>query len=78
VKPSEVIVGDAKDGVSAAPKFDEDDNVAEPLEYPERVVVMVAVEVVPGSTPDTVTRPLPLIVTDPPAVAVPAHVKSEL
>jgi hypothetical protein len=73
-----VIVGDAKDGVSAAPKFDEDDTVAEPLEYPERVVVIVAVEVVPGATPDTVTRPEPLITTEPPAVAVPAHSKSEL
>ena len=77
MKPSGVIVGDAKDGVSAAPKLDEDDTVAEPFEYPERVVVMVTVEDVPGATPDTVTRPVSLIETDPLAVAVPFHVKSE-
>ncbi len=41
-----------------------------------RVVVIVAIEFVPGATPETVTSPLPLIETVPLAVAVPAHVKA--
>ena len=48
--------------------------VAEPPTYPVRVVVIVAVELVPAATPVTVTRPVPLIATVPDAVAVPAHV----
>jgi len=47
--------------------------VAEPLTYPALVVVIVAVELHPGATPVTVTKPLPLIEI-PGAVAVPAHV----
>ena len=39
-----------------------------------RVVVIVAVDDVPGATPVTVTRPVPLIATDPDAVAVPVSV----
>ena len=37
------------------------------------VVVIVTVELVPAATPVTVTRPVPLIDTEPDAVAVPAH-----
>ena len=37
------------------------------------VVVIVAVELVPGATPVTVTKPVPLTTTEPDAVAVPAH-----
>ena len=37
------------------------------------VVVIVAVELVPTATPVTVTRPVPLIATEPDAVAVPVH-----
>jgi hypothetical protein len=47
---------------------------AVPPAYPVRVVVIVAVELVPGATPVTVTKPEPLIATVPDAVAVPAHV----
>ena len=48
---------------------------AEPPVYPVRVVVIVAVELVPVATPVTVTKPeLLLIATEPDAVAVPAHV----
>ena len=48
--------------------------VFEPLVYPVRVVVIVAVELVPGATLVTVTKPVPLTTTVPDAVAVPAHV----
>ena len=48
--------------------------VAEPPTYPVLVVVIVAVELVPGATPVTVTKPVPLTDTKPDAVAVPAHV----
>ena len=47
---------------------------AEPPTYPALVVVIVAVELVPGATPLTVTKPVPLTDTVPDAVAVPAHV----
>ena len=47
---------------------------AEPPTYPVLVVVIVAVELVPGATPVTVTKPVPLTDTKPDAVAVPAHV----
>ena len=46
---------------------------AEPPVYPVRVVVIVAIELVPGATPVTVTKPELLIATEPDAVAVPAH-----
>ena len=61
-------------GVNAAPTTDVVVTVAEPLAYPVLVVVIVAVELVPGATPVTVTRPVPLTNTEPDAVAVPAHV----
>ena len=38
------------------------------------VVLIVAVELVPAATPVTVTRPVPLMATEPDAVAVPAQV----
>ena len=47
---------------------------AVPPTYPVRVVVIVAVELVPAATPVTVTKPEPLMATEPDAVAVPAHV----
>ena len=47
---------------------------ADPPTYPVLVVVIVAVELVPGATPVTVTKPVPLTDTKPDAVAVPAHV----
>ena len=46
---------------------------AEPPTVFDLVVVIVAVELVPAATPVTVTRPVPLIDTEPDAVAVPAH-----
>ena len=48
---------------------------AEPPGKAVRVVVTVSVEAVPAATPITVTRPLPSMVTEPFAVAVPAQVK---
>ena len=47
---------------------------AEPPTVFDLVVVIVAVELVPGATLVTVTRPVPLTTTVPDAVAVPAHV----
>ena len=47
--------------------------VFEPPAYPVRVVVIVAVELVPGATLVTVTRPVLLTTTVPDAVAVPAQ-----
>ena len=47
---------------------------AEPPTVFDLVVVIVAVELVPGATPVTVTRPVPLMATVPDAVAVPVHV----
>ena len=46
---------------------------AEPPTVFDLVVVIVAVELVPGATPVTVTRPVLLIATVPDAVAVPVH-----
>ena len=66
-------VGVPKVGVSAA-RSEVAEAVAEPETYPVRVVVMVATEEVPAATPVTVTSPVPLIATDPPAVAVPDQV----
>ena len=51
---------------------------AVPPVYPVRVVVMVAVELVPGATLVTVTRPVLLTTTVPDAVAVPAQVYKAL
>ena len=47
---------------------------AEPPTVFDLVVVIVAVELVPGATPVIVTKPVPLIDTEPDAVAVPVHV----
>ncbi len=74
VKPSAVAVGLPNVGFNAAPTTDVAATVFEPPVYPVRVVVIVAVELVPGATLVTVTKPVPLIATVPDAVAVPAHV----
>ena len=74
VKPSAVAVVLPNVGVNAAPTTDVAVTVFEPPVYPVRVVVIVAVELVPGATPVTVTKPEPLNTTVPDAVAVPAHV----
>ena len=74
VKPSAVAVGVPNVGVNAAPTTEVAVTVFEPPVYPVLVVVIVAVELVPGATPVTVTKPEPLIATVPDAVAVPAHV----
>ena len=74
VKPLAVDVLAPNVGVNAAASDDVAVNVALPSTVPALVVVIVAVELVPGATPVTVTRPVPLTTTDPDAVAVPAHV----
>ena len=74
VKPVAVAVVAPNVGVSAAPTSDVAVTVFEPPVYPVRVVVIVAVELVPGATLVTVTKPEPLMATDPDAVTVPAHV----
>ena len=74
VKPVAVAVVLPNAGVNAAPTTDVAVTVFEPPVYPVRVVVIVAVELVPGATPVTVTKPLPLMPTVPDAVAVPAQV----
>ena len=73
VKPSAVAVGVPKDGVNAANR-EVCVTFAVPPVYPVRVVVIVAVELVPAATPVMVAKPVPLITTEPDAVAVPAHV----
>ncbi len=74
VKPSAVAVVAPNVGVNAAPTSDVAVTVFEPPVYPVRVVVIVAVELVPGATLVTVTKPVPLTTAVPDAVAVPAHV----
>ena len=78
MKPSAVAVVVPNVGVNAAPTTDVAVTVFEPPVYPVRVVVIVAVELVPGATPVTVTKPVPLTATVPDAVAVPAHVYKAL
>jgi len=73
VKPSAVDVVAPNSGVNAAAS-DVAATVFEPPTYPTLVVVIVAIEFVAAATPVTVTRPVPLIATEPDAVAVPAHV----
>ena len=73
VKPSAVAVGVPNVGFNAAPTTDVAVTVFEPPVYPVRVVVIVAVELVPGATLVTVTKPVPLTTTVPDAVAVPVH-----
>ena len=74
VKPSAVAVVLPNVGVNAVPTTDVAVTVFEPPVYPVRVVVIVAVELVPAATPVTVTKPAPLTTTVPDAVAVPAQV----
>ena len=75
VKPSAVAVVLPNVGFNAAPTTDVAVTGAVPPAYPVLDVVIVAVELVPGATPVTVTKPvLLLIATEPDAVAVPAHV----
>ena len=74
VKPSAVAVVLPNVGVNAAPTTDVSVTFAVPPVYPVRVVVIVAVELVPGATLVTVTKPEPLMATVPDAVAVPAQV----
>jgi hypothetical protein len=77
VKPSAVAVWVPNVGVNAAPTTDVCVTFAVPLVYPVRVVVIVAVELVPGATPVMVAKPVlpePVTPTVPDAVAVPAHV----
>ena len=73
VKPSAVLVVAPNAGVNAA-SSDVAVTVAEPPTYPALVVVIVAVELVKAATLVTVTKPEPLIATEPDAVAIPAHV----
>ena len=77
VKPSDVAVVVPNIGVNAAPTTDVSVTAAVPPVYPVRVVVIVAVELVPAATPVTVAKPVlpePVTTTVPDAVAVPAHV----
>jgi len=77
VKPSAVAVVVPNVGVNAVPTTDVAVTVAEPPVYPALVVVIVAVELVPGATPVMVAKPVlpePVTTTVPDAVAVPAHV----
>ena len=72
VKPSAVAVVVPNVGVNAAAS-EVAVTVAEPPTVFDLVVVIVAVELVPGATPVTVTKPVLSIATEPDAVAVPAH-----
>ena len=77
VKPSPVAVWVPNVGVNAVPTTDVCVTFAVPPVYPVRVVVIVAVELVPGATPVMVAKPElpePVTTTVPDAVAVPAHV----
>ena len=69
VKPSAVAVGVPKDGFNAAPTTDVAVTVFEPPVYPVLVVVIVAVELVPGATLVMVAKPVlpePVTTTKPP------------
>ncbi len=74
VKPVAVAVVLPNVGDNAAPSSEVAVTCAVPPTYPVLVVVIVAVELVPGATLVTVTRPVPLTTTVPDAVAVPAQV----
>ena len=73
MKPSAVAVVVPNSGVNAAASEVAATSAVPPTVF-DLVVVIVAVELVPAATPVTVTKPEPLIATDPDAVAVPAHV----
>ena len=72
MKPSAVAVVLPNVGVNAAASEVAVTGAVPPTVF-DLVVVIVAVELVPAATPVTVTRPVPLIDTEPDAVAVPAH-----
>ena len=72
VKPLAVDVVAPNVGVNAAASDVAVTGVEPPTVF-NLVVVIVAVELVPGATLVTVTRPVPLMATEPDAVAVPAH-----
>ena len=73
VKPVAVAVVLPNVGVNAVPRSDVAVTVAEPPTVFDLVVMIVAVDFVPAATPVTVTRPVPLMATEPDAVAVPVH-----
>ena len=73
MKPSAVDVWVPNVGVNAVFREVSATSAVPPV-YPVRVVVIVAVELVPGATLVTVTKPVLLTTTVPDAVAVPAHV----
>ena len=73
MKPSAVLVVLPNVGVNAAASDVAATSAVLPTVF-DLVVVIVAIELVPGATPVTVTKPVPLIATEPDAVAVPAHV----
>ena len=72
VKPVAVDVVAPNVGVNAAAN-DVAVTGAEPPTVFDLVLVIVAVELVLGATPVTVTKPVPLMATEPDAVAVPVH-----
>ena len=77
VKPSGVGVTVPKVGVSAAPVIDVAETEALPSVWLTLLVATTTVAEVPGATPVTVTRPVPLMLATAPAgaVAVASHVK---
>ncbi len=74
MKPVAVAVVAPNVGVNAVPSSEVAVTVAEPPTVFDLVVMIVAVELVLAATPVTVTKPVPLIATEPDAVAVPVHV----
>ena len=73
VKPVAVGVVAPNVGVNAAARDVAVTGAVPPTVF-NLVVVIVAVELVPAATPVIVTKPVPLIDTEPDAVAVPVHV----
>ena len=70
MKPSAVDVWVPNVGVNAVFREVSATSAVPPV-YPVRVVVIVAVELVPGATPVTVTKPEPLIATEPDVTELP-------
>ncbi len=77
VKPVAVDVVLPNVGVNAAARDVAVTGAVPPTVF-DLVVVIVAVELVPGATPITVTKPLPLTATVPDAATVAAHVYKAL
>ncbi len=73
MKPVAVAVVAPNVGVNAAAS-EVAVTVAVPLTVFDLLVMIVAVDFVLAATPVTVTKPVPLIATEPDAVAVPVHV----